>query len=354
LNEKLLRAVKQNQAEDVRELLNRNANPIIEDKDGWTPLIWAAVKGHEEIIRILIKHNACEPYLSAAQGMEGEQESEDKFKKPKVAAVVGKYNPLHWASYKGFLRIVWLLLKEGMSPIDFDIYGNNSVHQACSGGQLEILQCFLSQGVDVEIMNARRHTPLHLSTQPSVKEIVVNAIKTEVCQKKSCKSRFDFANVRYYCQNCTKFFCRNCKISMWVYEAMESTSKEKPVCYCQDCYDLIKRCEEKFQDALASVEFEVVDRYYKEVLDEGVGGQIEVKLMHEMQVYHTKLHHELLIRNFIRSLDVVPIYKTIKKSVKLLNDKVEDAKNKNVELSPSVIAEANQATRRLIAERNLR
>ena len=32
----------------------------------------------------------------------------------------GKYTPLHWASYKGFYKVVWLLLKIGMSPLDVD------------------------------------------------------------------------------------------------------------------------------------------------------------------------------------------------------------------------------------------
>ena len=46
-----------------------------------------------------------------ATGMEKEG-SGDPFQKPKVASVVGRYTPLHWASYKGHYKVVWLLLKE--------------------------------------------------------------------------------------------------------------------------------------------------------------------------------------------------------------------------------------------------
>lgn len=42
------------------------------------------------------------------------------------------------------------------------------------------------------------------------------------------------------------------------------------------------------------------------------------------------------------------------KSVKTLNDKIENAKNLGVELDPIVIAEVNKCTSRLISERNLR
>ena len=41
---------------------------------------------------------------------------------------------------------------------------------------------------------------------------------------------------------------------------------------------------------------------------------------------HTKLEKELDIRNYIKSVEHVDDYKTILKSVKILNDKVEKAR----------------------------
>lgn len=69
---------------------------------------------------------------------------------------------------------------------------------------------------------------------------------------------------------------------------------------------------------------------------------------------HLKLEKQLDIRNFIKSVDFIEDYKTILKSVKTLNDKVENAKNLGVELDPILIAEVNRCTSRLISERNLR
>ena len=67
-----------------------------------------------------------------------------------------------------------------------------------------------------------------------------------------------------------------------------------------------------------------------------------------------KLEKELDIRNYIKSVDHVDDYKTILKSVKILNDKVEKARELGVELDAIVIAEVNKCTSRLISERNLR
>jgi ankyrin repeat protein len=52
----------------------------------------------------------------------------DPFVKPKDPRKVGKYTPLHWASYKGFYKIVCKFLKVGLSPLDIDMYGNTAVH----------------------------------------------------------------------------------------------------------------------------------------------------------------------------------------------------------------------------------
>lgn len=128
------------------------------EKDGWNPLLWAARNGNEEIVRILIKHGAHSPYLNMqadstapeknANGNPDEEEK-DAFRKPQDASKTGKFTPLHWASYNGHIKCVWILLKEKLSPIEIDMHGNTSVHQAAAGGHDKVLKCFMMGGVDV-------------------------------------------------------------------------------------------------------------------------------------------------------------------------------------------------------------
>ncbi len=81
---------------------------------------------------------------------------------------------------------------------------------------------------------------------------------------------------------------------------------------------------------------------------------IDPKLKFQAKELHRKLYAELEIRNYIKSLAEVENFKTIKKSVQMLNDKVENAKQESIELEPSVIADVNKTSQRLLAERNLR
>ena len=56
----------------------------------------------------------------------------------------------------------------------------------------------------------------------------------------------------------------------------------------------------------------------------------------------------------MESLAHVTVYKTILKSVKVLQDMEKSAKKLGVELDPELETEINQCSQRLISERNLR
>lgn len=71
-----------------------------------------------------------------------------------------------------------------MSPLDIDQYGNTAVHQAAASGDMNVLKCFLSRGVDIDVPNARLHTPLDLTTEKNTKDLIIKAMKTKNCQNK--------------------------------------------------------------------------------------------------------------------------------------------------------------------------
>ena len=196
-----------------------------------------------------------------------------------------------------------------MSPLDIDMHGNTAVHQAAASGSKKVLECFLSRGVDVDVKNARGHTPLDLATAPEVKELILKAINTKSCR--ICDEKFTFKNIRYYCESCGRFLCNKCSTSHWVYETVDSEEKERPVCRCRDCRGKIQKGEDDLHNALKTMEFQHVDQVYRGIINNNIGKNyflvlhyfvfidIDVKLKHQAEVTHLKLEKELDIRNYI-------------------------------------------------------
>lgn len=358
---KLMEAVKANDNETVEEMIKMGASVTCE-RDGWNPLLWASCNGNEEIVKTLIRSNAHTQYVNIATDNDGadknvdEDGNNDPFKKPKDAQKVGKYTPLHWASYKGHLKVVWLLMRSKLSAFDIDMHGNTSIHQAASDAQgLAVLKCFMSRGCDLGMKNARGHTPFDLATTQETRDLIERATKTVKCRGKNCgQSKFDFKNVRYYCEACTNFYCEKCCIREDYYENENCAEgeKERPVCFCTNCKNEIEKAEKDLRDAMATEEFEVLHKVLSKILSDK--RDICIKLQKQAERLHLKLEKELDIRNFINSVAHVDNYKTILKSVKTLELKQEKAESLGVNLDPALIQNINECIFRLNAERNLR
>lgn len=67
-----------------------------------------------------------------------------------------------------------------------------------------------------------------------------------------------------------------------------------------------------------------------------------------------RLEKELDIKNFMNSVKHNDVYKTIRKSIKILTDKQQQAESLGVRLDPELIHEINQCVARLYSERDLR
>ena len=342
----LLQACRENNVEETMLQLSKGANPLFE-KDNWNPLLWAACNGNEQIVRALIHVNAHQPYLiqksedsSDKKEEKGMDEKHDPFVKPKDPRKVGKYTPLHWASYKGYHKVVWILLKQGISPLEIDMYGNTAVHQAAAAGNLKVLECFLSKGVDVEVKNSRGHTPMDLATEPESKKLINQATKTKYCENKACGSKFDFKNIRYYCRQSQKFFCKNCSTFSWVYEHHESKEKERPCCRSDEVQKQIEQHEAELKGAIEKKDFHLLDTG----LENCKGVDIDVKLKKEAEVMHLKYDHELKIQNFLSEKDHHDNYKDIRKDVQRINDMVQKAQDLEIDLDSDLVSKVNNFT----------
>ena len=65
-NKNLLKYVKEGDMVNAEVMIKAGADPCYEE-NGWNPLLWAACNGNEDIVRLLIRHNAHLMYKEAEE-----------------------------------------------------------------------------------------------------------------------------------------------------------------------------------------------------------------------------------------------------------------------------------------------
>ena len=80
--------------------------------------------------------------------------------------------PLHWATAKGYIKIVWLLISYGADIKAQDKYGRDSFYIAVEEGHIEIVKFYLLKGVNVNEQSGFGFTPLHEAVSNGYASIV--------------------------------------------------------------------------------------------------------------------------------------------------------------------------------------
>ena len=96
-------------------LLDRGANPNMADRNGSSPLYYAAYKGHKAVVQLLLDRRA-DPNLANRFGI----------------------TPLSWAACRGYKDVVQLLLDRGAEPNMVDHIGMTPLSLAQQKGHVDI------------------------------------------------------------------------------------------------------------------------------------------------------------------------------------------------------------------------
>jgi ankyrin repeat protein len=178
----LHRASERGHAEVARSLLNHNANSDSRNDENWTSLHLASQHGHLEVVLALLEHctdvNARDhskwtPLHEASQN--GHLEVVQvllEWGANADALDYGGWSPLQLPSRKGHLGVVRVILEHGVDANTRDNSNLTPLHGASQQGHLEVVRVLLEHGANIDSQDDSNQTPLHLASRAGHLEVV--------------------------------------------------------------------------------------------------------------------------------------------------------------------------------------
>jgi len=94
--------------------------------------------------------------------------------------------PLHYACMRGHLEIISYLLENSADANAINCDGDNSLHYAIFTRNLEAIRLLLQYGADAEVSSKRQGTPLEIAVRSNLFEIAVE-LKKSIKKKRQSK-----------------------------------------------------------------------------------------------------------------------------------------------------------------------
>jgi ankyrin repeat protein len=160
--------------EVVRILLERGADPTMQDKDGWTAFHFASSRGHVEVVQILLEQGAD----LTAQAKDGG-------------------TAFHFASSSGHVEVIRILLEQGADPTGRDEDGRTPFHFASWGGHAEVVRMLLERGADPTAQDNNGWTPFHFASSSGHADVIQSLLEQgadPTTRSKVGWTRFHFAS----------------------------------------------------------------------------------------------------------------------------------------------------------------
>ncbi|VGO19705.1 ankyrin repeat domain-containing protein [Pontiella sulfatireligans] len=153
-NKTILHAIAKGDPDDVFNHLLLGADVNEPNKQGWTPLHFATVRGKTACAEVLIAKGAT---LDPRTGT--------------------KKTPLHFAGERGFFEITELLVESGADLTAQDDEGWSPLHYAAEKDKVDVAAYLIEQGAEVDMPSTRGGTPLHEASASASPEMIKLLLK---------------------------------------------------------------------------------------------------------------------------------------------------------------------------------
>ncbi|XP_067414419.1 serine/threonine-protein phosphatase 6 regulatory ankyrin repeat subunit B-like [Emydura macquarii macquarii] len=173
----LLEMLKHISTRRMQQSINKQA------KNGWSPLLVAADRGHTAIVKILLQHHArvdvfdehgkAALHLAAENGHDQIADVLLGHKAFVNAKTKLGLTPLHLSAQNGYNHLVKLLTETHLASIDaMTLTKRTPLHLAALNGQLDVCTSLLNRSADVNATDIQGQTPLHLAAENDHSEVV--------------------------------------------------------------------------------------------------------------------------------------------------------------------------------------
>uniref|UniRef100_A0A8D0GQK8 Ion transport domain-containing protein n=1 Tax=Sphenodon punctatus TaxID=8508 RepID=A0A8D0GQK8_SPHPU len=173
----LLEMLKHIGGNGMQQSINKQA------KNGWSPLLVAAERGHTEVVKILLQNHArvdvFDEHGKAALHLAAENGHDQivallLWHKAFVNAKTKLgLTPLHLSAQNGYNYLAKLLVESHAASIDaMTLTKRTPLHLAGSSGQLDVCTSLLSMNADIHATDIQGQTPLHLAAENNHSEVV--------------------------------------------------------------------------------------------------------------------------------------------------------------------------------------
>ena len=371
-NSGLLKAARQGDLGEVKRFLEKGAQLMAEDKSKWNALVWAASVGSADVVRFLLSKGAGtvyrKDYASSKSSSQGpakdssmlltsnsltfedpsHQQKAEKTNGPGIVNEKARSTPLQWACFKGHPQVVALLLKDGHDLLETDKFGNNCIHQAVAGGHVPTFRLLLQWGIKLHYLNNRGHSVIDLCTNPEIMKYIKKFKDAELALGIDPREEKPI----YLCSISDNFFPEKEINRFWLYETKDSADMEKFETRSHREHNQVLRHQDELMELIRNNDYGALTTKLKFITDKGI--HIETKLLAKGIAHQEKLRIQIEIMDFIQSVNEIDNYKTIKKTINTLEEKVRDALVRGVDLDQSICDAVKGCADRLLAERNLR
>lgn len=136
---------KEGKIPELTQWLDSGNSPNRHDQNGWTPLLWAAVRGNHEVVQLLV----------------------DKGADLELAHKLSDALAIHLAGHSGSVKSADIILEKKPDQIDavLDLNGHTILLQASFYGHLELAKYLVKKGADTSITTARGLGAMEMAEQ---------------------------------------------------------------------------------------------------------------------------------------------------------------------------------------------